>query len=302
MPRQIILLEKNGTKYQVAFWLTPPSALQPKLANPEARSSFRGASPSEVADLRSGAKYEVVRTLSAAGLSQAQFDTTCQNTYTALQNELNTNPVWTDYGRSYDGVSWASGTTPPVPMRSRDPDTFPTFFATTPMSAFGANKVHFVAYNGSTYHEVRILLVVVQPGTATVTGVAPSEWTLRRRLSATTLPSGGAITSVPVYSIDTLPSGITFYSAPTTTPAGGTLQTFVNFMAQADEIKLSSLDGPTFASLQPFAGAPVYDASRFRPAMPLILRPGEILEIVQSATAGTGNARVLCVFAVNEVI
>jgi hypothetical protein len=169
-----------------------------------------------------------------------------------------------------------------------------TFRALTAVSAFASNKVQF-ALDNTSGEPVWILAVVIKPHTTAVTGVAPSEWTLRRRNGRTTAPSGTG--SVAIVSHDTntpVPSGITAWNAPQTAPAGGTLDTLDVITPQADEAKLSTLDAPTMASLQDFGGVLLYEVPR--DGEPITLRQNQTLELVQSATAGTGNCRVLVMF------
>jgi hypothetical protein len=172
----------------------------------------------------------------------------------------------------------------------------------TPVSGYATNKFHFVLYNNTTFYIIRIRLIVYKPDTAVVTGALPSPFTLRRRKNPTTAPVGGLVTPVAVDTAQVaLPSGITVHNAPTTAPAGGTAEDILVYQPQADEIKLSSLDAPTFASLQPFGGAPIWKANEFAPALPLILRPGEVIEIQQGGTTpGTGSCRILAVFTVKD--
>lgn len=180
-----------------------------------------------------------------------------------------------------------------------------TFLALSPVSAFAANKVQFVLHNGNVEGwEVRLLHVAVLPQATVVTGVAPSEWTLRRRTGTTTPPSGtGGITPALMDTQEpTLKAGITVWNAPQVAPAGGTLETFCAFIPQADELKLSTLDAPTMASLNAAQGMTIYSAAfDGLGATPLTLRQNQTLELVQSATGGTGNCRIRALFLIGAM-
>ena len=74
--------------------------------------------------------------------------------------------------------------------------------------------------------------------------------------------------------------------------------TINEFVPQADEAKLTTLDAPTSAAVGTWGGVVVYRAADSPGLRPLTIWAGETLEVQQSATAGTGNARVLCLFTV----
>lgn len=176
--------------------------------------------------------------------------------------------------------------------------SIPAFIAQTPASAFGANKLHFVLDNAHASLVVRVMAVIIQPMATVVTGVASGDWTLRVRRARTTAPSGtGGVTPVNFDVNQTLNASITAWNAPGTSPAGGTTSNFItNIRPQPDEIKLTTLDAPTYQSLQPFGGLAMYLAPWLWPAVPITLRQNETLELLQDATSGTGNCRVVCVF------
>jgi hypothetical protein len=299
MASQAIYLSREGDQQRVAFWLDVPAALQPAFANPDTGSAFQGAAPAEVEALRLGTVREIVESYSSVGLTQTDTDARYVARAAQLQAELNATPMWAAYGRRFNGSTWAAGSTQPIPSRRLEA-TLPTFLILTPVSAFAASRYHLVLYNGTVNHKLRLLLLVAQPQVTVVTSVISSVWDLRRRVSPTTLPAGGSVVPVPLLSTDVMPAGVTCHNIPTTAPAGGTATLLYPYLPQADEIKLSTLDAPTWASLLPFGGSAIYDANRFRPALPIILLPGQTIELQQSATGGTGNCRLLAIVAIED--
>lgn len=302
--RRAIFLERTDSGdeliYQYCLWADVPSALQPVYRDPAFRSANRNATLSELSDLRAGIMAETVRRIVAVrGTPITTLQTSVEAAWQTHQNEVNAGQMWSDYGRWWNGTIWTAGTVPPDLLTVSESQQ-PTFFVSSGSQAFGANKFHLVLYNNADYVVVRVLLVVLQPGLSVVTGVMSSAWTLRRRLAPSTPPGGGLLTPYSTDTWLTLPTGITMHSAPTTSPAGGTAQDFYQCQPQADEVKLSTNDAPNQASLQPFGGVSIYDSSLFRPSIPLLLRTGQTLELQQSATAGTGNARTLCIFSVED--
>jgi hypothetical protein len=180
----------------------------------------------------------------------------------------------------------------------------PCYIALTALSSFAANKFHLVLYNAASItigqaFVIKVRLVAMLPGTSTVTGAAPSMWSLSRRGNPTTAPAGGVISISTLDSAFAIPASITAHSAPTTAPAGGTVTIINQFIPQADEQKVTTADAPTLAALfSNWGGQVVYRSADVYPARPLVLRAGETLEVQQSATAGTGNCRVLCIFTI----
>jgi hypothetical protein len=229
--------------------------------------------------------------------------TNLQSFWAAFQAEVSAETPWVEYGSFWSNVP-AWNASPGVPWRSIEEENgLPTFFALTSASALAANKFHLVLFNnaaGATSQAmvVKIRLVVMLPGQGGVTGVAPSVFTLRRRESPSTAPAGGGLTVSASDSAQTLPTTITVHNAPTTAPAGGTLVLFNEFVPQADEQKLTTLDAPTMSSVLPWGGIVVYRHGDTPGLKPITIRPNQTLEVQQSATSGTGNCRVLCVFTV----
>jgi hypothetical protein len=303
MPKKIIYLDRRNNLQQYVLWASVPSGQESRYANPEASSAYQAASDAEIDAIRKGQVAETVGTISTAGLTEAEIEARLIDVFNAYQAAVTAGADWAFYGKNWDGTTWTPGGPSTVPaMTQQTEDALPTWVVMTPVSGYAVNKFHFVLYNNTTFYIIRIRLLVYKPDITAVTGALPSPFTLRRRKNPTTAPVGGLVTPIAVDTAQVaLPSGITAHNAPTTAPAGGTAEDILVYQPQADEIKLSSLDAPTFASLLPFGGAPIWKANEFAPALPLILRPGEVLELQQGgATAGTGSCRILAVFTVKD--
>lgn len=305
--KRVIILNRvfGSMDSRAVLWADVPAGNQIAYRNPAAVSAYENAAPAEVQAIRDGAVAEKVvtynRNPTTTTLATMQAD--LQPLWTAFQNEVTAVVAWSEYGSFWDGATWAA--TPGVPMFNmpQTSEGLPSFFALTPVSAFAASKFQFVLYNAVNPLAfglvVKVRLLVVIPGVAVVTGVQSSVWTLQRRAAMTTAPSGaGLFAPARTDSAAALPAGIGCYNAPAVSPAGGTLETFNQFLPQADEMKLSTLDAPTMAGLAPFGGQIIYNCNSILPSRPLTVRAGETLEIVQSVTAGTGNCQILCVFTV----
>lgn len=180
-----------------------------------------------------------------------------------------------------------------------------TFLALSPVSAFAANKVQFVLHNANVDGwEVRLLRLSLLPQATAVTGVLPSEWTLRRRNGTTTPPSGtGSIVPVALDTDAPLKSGITVWNAPQVAPSGGTLDVVSMFVPQPDEMKLTTADAPSMAALHPADGMVIYSAPSdgLSGITPLTIHQNQTLELVQSGTGGTGNCRIRALFLVGAL-
>ncbi len=293
-----------GESYRYLLRADVPPGNQMAYRNPTVDCSFDNASPAELQEVRDGLVAEKTGQFDFSG-PIASLQTYLEARWNEWQAEVTAEARWGDYGRHWTGGgSWIATAGVPMVACKETPEGLPSFLALTPVSAYGANKFHFVLYNGvnATLGQsvvVKVRLVVVLPGQVAVTGVVPSAWTLRRREGPTTPPSGTGV--VPIGLLDSAyssPTGIAAWNAPQTAPAGGTTTTINEFVPQADEAKLTTLDAPTFASIQDWGGQVIYRASDVAPARPLALRAGQVLEVQQSATAGTGNVRILCLFTV----
>lgn len=306
--RIIITAKTPGPKVGFGYVLRAdvPAANQPAYKDPSAVSAYKNCSAAELQDIRNGLVAERGGTiLAAAGTPLATIQTSLEGYWTTFQNEVTAETVWGEYGRYWSNApAWNASPGIPTLAGSVDEDLgIPTFFALTGVSAYAANKFQFTLYNGAGSTAagllLKIRLLVILSGVAAVTGAAPSVWSLRRRENPTTTPAGGTITVVSTDSAMALPAGISAHNAPTTSPAGGTTSTFVEFVPQADEQKLSTLDAPTALNvLNDFGGQIIYRAAFIPGCQPLTIRQGQTLEVQQSGTAGTGNCRVLCVFTV----
>ena len=304
MPKQVIILEKlPNNSYKYCLWANVPAAQQNAYRDFSKKSSYIQATDTENLSIKSGQVAERIGITSfASNETMANIQTALQNLQILFQTEITNKTDWSDYGRFWDGTSWTAGGTPPMAMCSSDPTLgISSYMILTPVSAFAINKFHLVLHNNSIIPSlflVKIRLVVFIPQATVVTGILPTDFTLQRREIPTTLPSGGAISSVALDSFDILPSSIVAYNGPTTAPAGGTIRIFHSFAPQSDEIKLSGTDAPTMASIGDFCGVVIYSSDRINGCKPITLRSNQTLEIVQSATAGTGNGRFLVFFTV----
>lgn len=292
--------------YRYVLRADVPAGNQLAYRNPAAVSAYDNATPAELQEVRDGLVKEKVGEL-AFTAPVTSIQTWLETRWNEWQAEVTGEASWADYGRHWtSGASWvASAGVPMAAGCETVPEGVPSYVALTPVSAYAASKFHFVLHHGMSTAlaqglVVKIRLVSILPGLVAVTGVAPSAWTLRRREAPTTPPSGAGSVSVGLMdSAFVLPTGIGAWNAPAVSPAGGTTTVINEFVPQADEMKLSTADASTLgATITPFGGQIVYSASGLAPARPLSLRAGQVLEVQQSATAGTGNCRVLCVFTV----
>ena len=304
--KRVILLERDTTgamRYGYVLWADVPAGNQLAYRNPSATSRHPNVTPAELQAIRDGLVVERSGMYKAAsGTPLATMQTNLESQWQAFQSEVTAETKWAEHGRFWDGAAWqASAGVPAARMSDGTAVGTPTYVALTPVSAYGANKFQFVLFNGisTTLGQglvLRVRTVVILPGLVAVTGAAPSAWVLRRREGLTTAPAGGTVTIVAADTAQPLPAGPSAHQAPTTAPAGGTVSVFTEFVPQADEQKVSTLDAPTMSGL--YGGQVVYDAAVVPRGQPITIRAGQALEVQQSAAAGTGNCRVLCVFTV----
>lgn len=301
--KRVIIGNRTATGgYNYVLWADVPAGNQIAYRDPNKRACHANATPAELQAIRDGLVAEKIGTYSSPNDSLATMQTNLQSFWTAFQAEVTAEALWTEYGRFWDGTSWIAS--PGVPWVIPDIENgLPTFIALSPVSAFAANKFHLVIFNNAAMATsqsllVKIRMIVVLPGQAAVTGVASSVFTLRRRESPTTAPAGGTFSASLMDSAHTLPSTITLHNGPTTAPAGGTTHIFNEFIPQADEQKLSTLDAASMMGLFQWGGLTIYKASDVPSARPIVLRANQTLEVQQSATAGAGNCRILCLFTV----
>lgn len=302
--KRIIITDRTHDRFGYILRADVPSGNQPAFRNSQAVCSFRNATSAELQEVRDG--------LVAEKSGRLDFDAPIANVqsylesrWTEWQAEVTAQTTWAEDGRSWNGTSWAAPAG--IPMASVE-DTAPlglaAFDALTGTLAFTANRIQFALYNGvsattSLGLAIRVRSLVHFSGRTAVTGVAPGVWTVRRRTGTTAIPAGtGGITPVSHDSTDVLFGGLTCWSNPQTAPAGGTLETLRQYLPQADEQKLTTADMPSMLALTPWGGQVIYAAANEPRAKPWTLRPGQCLEVVQDATAGTGGGQILCTFTV----
>ena len=304
--KRIIILSKRPDSqfYRYVLWADVPAGNQLAYRNQSATSAYEQINPIELGAIRSGAVVEKVDQLATDLTAITSIQSLLEVEWSQWQAKVTAEALWSDYGRFWDGATWTAS--PGVPMFSvrETLEGPPTFIAITPVSAFGANKFHLVLFNAapplSQSLVAKIRLVAIRPGQATVVGVAPSDWMLQRRSGpGITNPSGGILTSARTDTAMNNPPAIQLFNAPTISPSGGTVEVFNQFVPQADEQKVSTADAPTLAAaLSYWGGQVVYSSNEIGQTRPITIRSGEMLEVVQSAIAGLGNAQVLCVFTV----
>jgi len=171
----------------------------------------------------------------------------------------------------------------------------PTYFLLTGESAMAASKLHVVAFNaaGSSI-VVRVRMIVCKPTAGVVTGAISTALTLYRR-ALTNTPVGSGSSAVATDTADATLSAFNVLIALTTNPTGSASTAYTNFIPQPDEVKLSTLDAPTMASMQDFGGVVIYDHARLKGTKPITLRAAQSLEISQTGSAGVGNLQFLFV-------
>lgn len=306
--KRIIILERDefNQQYRAVLWADVPVPNQIAYSDPLANSEVVNITPPELQAIRDGQVAEKVVTWQPSGVfSLALAQSVFEGRWNQFQADISASTNWVDFGRFWNNSGvWQASTGVPLANLKYIPEGQPTFIGCTPVSAFAVNKFHFVLFNNAPIATsgglvVRIRKIVVQPGIPAVVGAAPSPFTLVRRTGLTTPPSGaGSMVATLLDTAQAIPLGIGMWNAPAVSPSGGTTMLFNEFMPQADELKLSTLDAPTMASIQSFGGVTIYDANDLRPCCPLIVRPGQTLEVQQGATAGLGNCRIWCAFTI----
>lgn len=308
--KRIIILGKShdGTRYNAVLWADVPAGNQIANADPTKESIYESATPAEIQAIRDGLVLEKSVSWSApsGALTLAGAQAAFQTMWNDFQTETTNATTWADYGRFWDNSSvWQNPTG--VPLCGADREVgLPTFVVFTSVSAFAANKFHLVLWNSAALATgqkqlIRIRLISFIPGTSAVTGALSGPWTVRRRENPTTAPSGvGGITIAPFDSAQAVPSTIQAFNAPGTSPAGGATTTFFQFMPQPDELKVSTADAPTLASVigDGWGGQVIYKCHDIHRGRPITIRAQQCLEIQQDSTAGVGNGRILCGFTV----
>ena len=187
--RAIVLTQQTAgvPHYRYVLWADVPAGNQAAYRNPAAKSECDNCTPAELQAIRDGLVVERSGVYQRDSGSMATFQTWLQSEWTLFQAEVTAQALWADYGRYWDGAAWQASPGVPIPASyGGDDEGLPTFVALTPVSVFGANKFHLVLHNGlgvaiGQGSPIKVRLVVILPGLAAVTGVAPSVWTLRRR-------------------------------------------------------------------------------------------------------------------------
>lgn len=305
--RIIILGRTQGMDTQAVLWADVPAGNQIAYADPLASSAYENATPAELQAIRNGLVAEKVaqHNYPGTGTPLTVMQTDLQAQWQAWQDEITAETKWADYGRFWDNTpAWQAATGVPMRLPSDKDDNQPTFFVLTPTVAFAASRFHFVLFNGvatptSQRLVVRLrLLVLLVPTTAAV-GALSGPWTLRRRESPTTPPSGSPVTPRSTDSSIPLNANISAFGVPGVAPAGGTAIDFVQVVPQPDELKVNTADAPTLgAVLSGWGGQVLYRAADIPKCKPLTIRANQTIELQQDATAGVGNGRILSVFTV----
>lgn len=307
--RVIVLgrLAPTSNDVQAVMWADVPAANQIAYSNPTATSLNLNASPAEIQAIRSGLVTErlIVWNWDGSSAPLAAMQSALAAAWIAFQAEVTGNIQFNQFGMVFDNTaSWGAAAGPPMAATREVLEGLPCFVLLTPLSAFAANKFHFVLFNNAPVATsqnlvVKIRLLIVQPSITVVTGAQTGIWSLQRRDQPTTAPSGAGVLTPSMMdpAVNILP-GIGAWNAPGTAPAGGAVSIFNQFTPQADEQPLTTLNASSMAGLVSWGGQVIYNASDIPNGRPLTLRANQTLEVVQDATAGTGNCKILCVFTV----
>lgn len=110
MAKKIIILEKldNG-RFKYALWASVPATRQSFYANPNAISSWTGASAQENSDIASGAVVEKTDVLAIDGQTVNQAMASLRSIWQAYQDQITAYNPWNKYGSFWDGTSWTAG-------------------------------------------------------------------------------------------------------------------------------------------------------------------------------------------------
>lgn len=153
----------------------------------------------------------------------------------------------------------------------------PTFAVTVNASAVAANKHHLVLFNGSTY-KVKVINITLN---ADLTG-AVTGYIMNYNVHRISGYSGGtALTIVPYDPSDTLPTGITAVTAPTSV-------TVLHSGLLTISINPEETGGDCIA---------IFDVAK-RGGKPIVLSSGQGITIQQYGTAGVGRLSATVIFTV----
>lgn len=176
----------------------------------------------------------------------------------------------------------------------------PTFWCLSSNLTATASRFQFVLYNNNATAVVRVKRLALLPvSTVAVAGAFSGPWTLRVRRGPTTDPTGtGGITIQTFDSADSLPSSITAFSNPSTSPAGGTTHDYIQVVPPCEElIGTATTVNSTTNAFTARGGTILYQSLDNDWGKPLTLRQDQCLELQQDATAGVLTAyQVHCVF------
>jgi len=153
----------------------------------------------------------------------------------------------------------------------------PTFAVTVNASSVAANKHHLVLFNNSTY-KVKVINITINADiTATVSG-----YIMNYNVHRISGYSGGtALTIVPYDPSDTLPTGITAVTAPTSV-------TILHSGLLTLSINPEETGGSCHA---------IFDVAK-RGGKPIVLNSGQGITIQQYGTAGVGRLSATVIFTV----
>ena len=110
MAKQIIVLEKNGTKQVVAFWLSVPEDRRQAFAKSPDGFSVTPKSPDEALMFESGELVEQIEEMEfKPEMTIDEIHTAMINEFTRLQSALVDKTFYVKPGSYYDGKSWVTG-------------------------------------------------------------------------------------------------------------------------------------------------------------------------------------------------
>jgi hypothetical protein len=108
MAKKIIVLDRTGdNRYTIAFWLQVEADRQQFYGNAETTSSYKLATPEEIADLREGRVVEEMGDFSfEEGTTMSDIQAKLVAEYNKRQAKLDAQNRWSRYGTFFDGANW----------------------------------------------------------------------------------------------------------------------------------------------------------------------------------------------------
>ena len=96
---------------QFVMWASVPTARQQFYVQPSTwKSSYAGATTTEIVALQSGSFTEQVQTINLPiGTPVATVKSVLQDTFTKYQDSITNNNNWQFYGSFWDGTTWTIG-------------------------------------------------------------------------------------------------------------------------------------------------------------------------------------------------